>query len=125
VRLLIDTHVLLWLMQADPRLTSSAQSLIVNASEVHVSAASIWEIAIKWKLGKIEEHPGLVIDHLDAAGLKPLAVTQDDAMATAKLPPLHRDPFDRLLIAQAIRAPMNFLTADAQLTNYSELVKLI
>lgn len=125
MRLLIDTHVVLWLMQSDPRLTSTARSLIVNASEVHVSAASIWEISIKWKLGKIEEHPGLVMDHLDAAGLKPLPVTQDDALATAELPLLHRDPFDRLLIAQAIRAPMNFLTADPRLSNYSELVRLI
>lgn len=122
MRLLIDTQILLWLMQSDSRLNAKARTMIANASEVFVSSASIWEIAIKWKLGKIEESPRLVADHLDAAGLKELPVTNHDASATADLPLLHRDPFDRLLVAQAIGGPFRLITADTRLAAYSELV---
>jgi PIN domain nuclease of toxin-antitoxin system len=122
VRLLLDTHVLLWLMENDPRLTASAHSLIVDASEVYVSSASIWEIAIKWRLGKIEENPKIVADHVKAAGLKELLVSNRHAVATGQLPRLHNDPFDRLLVAQAVTEPMQLLTADSRLAAYSELV---
>jgi PIN domain nuclease of toxin-antitoxin system len=124
LRLLLDTNILLWLMGANPRLASSARSRIVNASEVYVSSASIWEIAIKWRLGKIEEDPQIVVDQLDAAGLREIHVSNRHAVATSKLPLLHNDPFDRLLIAQAISENMRLLTSDAQLTAYSALVVL-
>ena len=122
MRLLLDTHVLLWLMEENPRLKRSTRSLIADASEVYVSSASLWEIAIKWRLGKIEEDPQTVLDQLDAAGLRELQVTNRHAVATGKLPLLHRDPFDRLLVAQAITEPMRLLTSDDQLLAYSELV---
>jgi PIN domain nuclease of toxin-antitoxin system len=122
VRLLLDTNVLLWLMKDDPRLTANAHSLIVNASEVWISSASMWEIAIKWRLGKIEENPEIVADQLMAAGLKELLISNRHAVATSRLPLLHNDPFDRLLVAQAITEPMRLLTADAHLAAYSELV---
>ena len=122
MRLLLDTHTLLWLMEDNPRLSPSAHSLILNASEVYVSSASIWEIAIKSRLGKIEEDPEIVVEQLEAAGLKELPVTNRHAVATARLPLLHRDPFDRLLIAQAMAELMQLLTADPQLAAYSDLV---
>jgi len=122
VRLLLDTHILLWLMEDDPRLTASAHSLIEDASEVFVSSASIWEIAIKWRLGKIEENPKIVADHLQAAGLRELLIDNRHAVATSQLPLLHSDPFDRLLVAQAVTESMRLLTADARLAAYSELV---
>jgi PIN domain nuclease of toxin-antitoxin system len=122
MHLLLDTHVLLWLMNNDPRLSRQAHSLIVNASEVYVSSASIWEIAIKSRLGKIEEDAEVVAEKLEAAGLSELHVTHRHAVATGKLPLLHRDPFDRLLVAQAICEPMRLLTADPQLKAYSVLV---
>lgn len=122
MRLLLDTNVLLWLMQEDPRLSGDARALIVNAAEVHVSSASIWEIAIKWRLGKIEEDPQIVADKLEPAGIRELRITNRHAVATSALPLLHRDPFDRLLIAQAMSEPMHLLTSDAQLKAYSELV---
>jgi PIN domain nuclease of toxin-antitoxin system/antitoxin (DNA-binding transcriptional repressor) of toxin-antitoxin stability system len=118
----LDTHVLLWLMEENPRLRRSARSLIEDASEVYVSSASLWEIAIKWRLRKIEEDPQTVLDQLDAAGLKELQVTNRHAVATGKLPLLHNDPFDRLLVAQAITEPMRLLTSDDRLLAYSELV---
>lgn len=122
MRLLLDTHVLLWLMEQNPRLRRSARSLIADASEVYVSSASLWEIAIKWRLGKIEEDPQTVLDQLGAAGLRELQVTNRHAVATGRLPLLHNDPFDRLLVAQAITEPMRLLTSDEQLLAYSELV---
>jgi PIN domain nuclease of toxin-antitoxin system len=125
MRLLLDTHALLWLMVGDPRLNPRARALIDSASEVYVSSASIWEIAIKWKLGKIEENPEEIVERMEPAGLLELPVSACHAVAAAKLPLLHRDPFDRMLVAQAITEPMRLLTADAQLSAYSELVILV
>ena len=122
MRLLLDTHALLWLMEDDPRLSSKASALIQDAEAVYVSSASIWEIAIKWRIGKIEEDPEIVVEQLERAGLRELQVANRHAVAAGRLPLLHRDPFDRLLIAQAIVEPMRFLTADARLKAYSDLV---
>jgi PIN domain nuclease of toxin-antitoxin system len=122
VRLLLDTNILLWLMSGSKRLTSNARSLIEDAFEVYVSSVSLWEIAIKWRLGKIKEDPRLVADQLEAAGLRELQMTNRHALATSTLPLLHNDPFDRILIAQAITETMRLLTADAKLKPYSELV---
>jgi PIN domain nuclease of toxin-antitoxin system len=122
VKVLLDTHCLLWLMQENPRLNRNARSQIAQASEVYVSSASIWEIGIKWRLGKIEEDPQIVADQLDAAGLVELQVTNRHAIASSRLPFLHNDPFDRILIAQAITEPLHLLTTDAHLAAYSQLV---
>jgi len=122
MRLLLDTNALLWLMSGSPRLKPRARALIEGAAEVFVSTASIWEIAIKWRLGKIEEDPEIIVESLDAAGLRGLQVSAGHAVASGRLPLLHRDPFDRLLVAQAITETMQLLTADAELTAYSELV---
>ena len=125
MRLLLDTHALLWLMEDSPRLSKAGRSAIADASEVYVSTASIWEVAIKWRLRKMEEDPEIVVEKLEAAGIKELPVANRHAVATAKLPLLHRDPFDRLLVAQAISENMRLLTADARLAAYSELVVTI
>ena len=97
----------------------------MNASEVYVSSASIWEIAIKSRLGKIEEDAEVVMNQLEAAGLRELPVTNRHAVAVGRLPLLNGDPFDRLLIAQAISEPLHFLTANKHLAVYSELVVTI
>jgi PIN domain nuclease of toxin-antitoxin system len=122
VRLLLDTHTLLWLMEDSPRLSRRARSLISESSEIYVSSVSIWEIAVKFRLGKIEEGAEIVVAKLGAAGLRELNVNYRHAVATSKLPLLHGDPFDRLLIAQAMTELMQFLTADQRLTDYSDLV---
>ncbi|MGA3031667.1 MAG: type II toxin-antitoxin system VapC family toxin [Terracidiphilus sp.] len=122
MRLLLDTHTLLWLMVDSPRLSRRARSLISDASEIYVSSVSIWEIAIKFRLGKIEEDARVVVEKLGAAGLRELNVSHRHAVATSRLPLLHGDPFDRLLVAQAITELMQFLTADKRLTEYSDLV---
>jgi PIN domain nuclease of toxin-antitoxin system len=122
MRLLLDTHILLWLMADSPKLKPRARLLIEGAQEVYVSSASILEIAIKHRLGKIEEDPEEMVARLEEAGLKELPVVSGHAVACGKLPLLHHDPFDRLLVAQAISEPMHFVTADAQLAAYSDLV---
>jgi PIN domain nuclease of toxin-antitoxin system len=122
MRLLLDTHVLLWLMNSDERLTAPARARIVGADAVYVSSATIWEIAIKWSIGKIEENPQVVAERLEQAGLNELNVTHRHALAASRLPLLHRDPFDRMLVAQAMTEPLHLLTADARLKAYSELV---
>jgi PIN domain nuclease of toxin-antitoxin system len=125
VRLLLDTHILLWLMQDDPRLSQRAREIIDNSAEVYISVASIWEIAIKWRLGKIDENPQAVDTALEKAGLMELPISNLHAVSTAKLPLLHRDPFDRLLVAQAIAENLHFVTADPKLAAYSRLVVIV
>ena len=89
-----------------------------------VSAASIWEIAIKSRLGKIEGDPLAMADAIERSGFSELAVSARHAATVARLPLHHADPFDRLLVAQAISEPLILLTADSMLTRYSELVRM-
>ncbi len=118
MRLLLDTHVLLWwladsreLRAADKRLIASPQSL------VYVSAVSVWEVEIKRSLGKIAL-PTDWADQLDAEGFRLLSVTCQHALQVAKLPPLHRDPFDRMLVAQAQVEGLSLLTYDETVRRY-------
>jgi len=128
MRLLLDTHLLLWALAEPDRLDDVTRSTLEDAgNEVIFSAASLWEIAIKAGLGR----PNFVFDPqqiLRAAldtGFTELPVHSDAAILVAKLPPYHRDPFDRLLIAQAMSEPMHLYTADPLLPPYSELVTLV
>lgn len=122
MRLLLDTHVFLWLTMDDRRLDPSARRLITSANQIFVSSASIWEIAVKARLNKIGADPEDAVQEMKICGFLELPVLARHAVEVARLPLLHRDPFDRLLIAQAIVEPMRLLTADAKLTAYSELV---
>jgi len=122
MRIVLDTHILLWLMEEDRRLSAQARAMIADADAVYVSSVSLWEIAVKWKLGKIKEEPRIVEAQLASAGLEELAITHAHAVATAALPLLHKDPFDRMLVAQAITEPLALLTSDRKLAPYSNLV---
>ena len=125
MRLLLDTHILIWMMAEDARLSAEARSLISGATAVYASTASIWELAIKASLGKLHLDVERMAGLMDEAGIYELQIAREHVMAVARLPLLHRDPFDRLLIAQAITEPMRLLTADPQLAAYSELVVTI
>lgn len=122
MRILLDTHILVWLMEGNPQLKPRSRALIESAEEIFASSASVWEIAIKAPLGKIKTDPEMLASLLEQAGIVELPVTNKHALAVCKLPLLHRDPFDRLLVAQAIAEPMRLLTADAKLAAYSHLV---
>ncbi|WP_011296089.1 type II toxin-antitoxin system VapC family toxin [Cupriavidus necator] len=122
MRILLDTHVFLWAVTNDPKLSQTAQRLILDAEEVFISAASIWEISIKAGLDKIEVDVDELIAEITAAGFSELPVTNTHAAAVRHLPNHHRDPFDRLLIAQAITEPLRLLSADEHVWKYSDLV---
>jgi PIN domain nuclease of toxin-antitoxin system len=125
MRLLLDTHVFLWWIKGDAKLSKLIRSKILRASEVYVSSASIWESTIKITLKKLDADVDEIVEAIVESGFLELSITAVHAAAVATLPDIHRDPFDRILIAQAITEPLTFLTADAQLQNYSELVEVI
>ena len=125
MRLLLDTHVFLWVVTGHSALKAPIRHQIQTADEVYVSAVSIWEIAIKARLGKIEADLGILIDELPRAGFLELPVRIQHAARVGSLPPHHSDPFDRLLIAQALVEPLRFLTADRALAQYSEMVQVL
>jgi PIN domain nuclease of toxin-antitoxin system len=125
MRLLLDTHIFLWAIAGSARLKPAARRAIESAEQVYVSAASIWEIAIKARLGKIEVDPDELVDAIDASGFIELAVRAEHAAGVSQLALHHNDPFDRLLVAQAIAEPLRLVTADVALAPYGELVMLI
>lgn len=128
MNLLLDTHVALWAITDSPRLSKSARELILSPrAAVWISAATIWEIAIKHGLGRSD----MPISGEDAvgyfreAGYRFLAIEPEHAAAVESLPKHHQDPFDRLLIAQAVFEPMRLLTHDVLVSRYSDTVLLV
>jgi PIN domain nuclease of toxin-antitoxin system len=122
VRVLLDTQVWLWMLAAPDRLSKSSRALVVSTdTELLLSAASAWEIAIKYAIGKLTlpEAPSDLIPRLmTRTAVTPLPVHHRHALHVATLPPRHRDPFDRLLIAQAQIEKLPILTADRSFTLY-------
>ena len=125
MRLLLDTHIFLWAVAGSPRLKPAARRLIESAEQMYVSAASIWEVAIKAQLGKIEADPQALTNAIAASGFLELGVRAAHAAGIARLAPHHSDPFDRLLVAQALAEPLRLLTADAALVPYGDIVLLV
>ena len=127
MRILLDTHVLLWAASSPDRLGASQRD-VTAAEQRLISAASTWELAIKASLGKLDLATDVrswlrrAVRELHA---QPLSITADHAVAVQLLPPVHRDPFDRLLIAQALNEGAVLLTADRRLLPYGEMVRLI
>lgn len=125
MRLLLDTHIFIWIIKDDRRLSKAARNRILQASEVYVSSASIWEATIKIKLGKLDVKIDQIVEAIPESGFLELPITVYHAAAISRLSSIHRDPFDRILIAQAISEPLTLLTADEVLKEYSELVEMI
>lgn len=121
-RLLLDTHVWLWMLAEPDRITDSVRAELANTeNELFLSAASGWEISIKHGLGKLAlpvPPREYVPDRLRRSGVLPLAVELDHVLRVGDLPPHHRDPFDRLLVAQANAVGLRLVTADRQLDAY-------
>ena len=116
--LLLDAHALLWWLTNDRKLSREARGAIADpGNDVVVSAATAWELAIKQATGKIDL-PADLASALDGAGLSGLPVTIEDAGVAASLPLLHRDPFDRMLVAHARRIDATIVSRDAQLEPY-------
>jgi PIN domain nuclease of toxin-antitoxin system len=122
VRVLLDTHAFLWWVLEDPRLSAGARSVIAAPeTDVVVSAVSAWEIAIKaadHRLDLPEPAQTYVPDRIAANGFRELQVTVEHAIGVAGLPPIHRDPFDRLLVAQAQVEGIPIVTSDPAIARY-------
>ncbi|TAK28764.1 MAG: type II toxin-antitoxin system VapC family toxin [Chloroflexota bacterium] len=122
MRYLLDTHTFLWWIVDDPRLSPRVSAIIQDPNnEIWFSAASAWEIAIKAKLGRIkfEDDPvELIPQQVTANGFRNLPIQSDHALHVSRLALLHRDPFDRVLAAQALVEKMMLLTADQMMARY-------
>lgn len=128
MRILLDTHILLWALAEPKKLSKATRARLENPdSDILFSAASIWEIAIKSSLGRVsfsvrpEEIAAAAID----SGFRELPVRADAAALVATLPPHHLDPFDRILLAQAMSEPAHFCTVDKALAAYADLVRFV
>lgn len=128
MQLLLDTHIALWALMDDRRLGQQARDAIRDPSNaIYVSAASVWEIAIKHALGRsgIPFAAGDAIGYFERAGYQFVQITPDHAAAIERLPPLHTDPFDRMLVAQALMEPLRLVTHDKVLSRYSDTILLV
>jgi PIN domain nuclease of toxin-antitoxin system len=125
MRLLLDTHLVYWSFYETSQLPQEAKRLFASSDAVFVSAASIWEIAIKAKLGRMHADPEKILELLPASGFRGLPIRLSHAAAVMDLPLHHNDPFDRLLVAQALREPLRLITCDSHLTRYSDLIVLV
>jgi PIN domain nuclease of toxin-antitoxin system len=116
--LLLDTRVALWWFAGElDQLGPSGVAAITAAEEIHISAATVWEIEIKRALGKLEA-PDDINDMIIASGFYALGISAEHALTAARLPPHHGDPFDRMLVAQAIMEKMTLVTADKRIAAY-------
>lgn len=131
MRLLLDTHLALWWITGNPATPATARSLIEDPSNlICVSAVSVWEIAIKFARpkGLPDDMPisgSQALDAFVAAGFEWVPVLPEHAAAVDRLPPVHKDPFDRLLIAQALTEPLRLMTRDDRLAAYGSMVMTV
>jgi PIN domain nuclease of toxin-antitoxin system len=128
VRLLLDTHIALWAITDSPRLSQAARELILGPQNiVFFSAASVWEIAIKHGLGRgdMPVSGARAAELFLAAGYLQLPISAEHAAAIEALPLLHTDPFDRLLVAQALTEPLRLLTHDQTVASYGNGIQFV
>ena len=122
MQILLDTHAFLWLVTGNGRLSAAAHRAYLDPHHrLYLSMASIWEMAIKVSLGKLAmnaDWPRRVVGEMAANDIHWLAIEPDHCIAVATLPFHHRDPFDRLLVAQALREGLTMLTADRHFVDY-------
>ncbi len=122
MNVLLDTHAFLWWITDNDELSPRAREVITDGrNELFLSAASGWEISIKTRLGRIDfpKAPDkFLIHHLSVNGITPLSISIQHALQVLNLPDIHRDPFDRIIVAQAILEKMTILTRDAYIKRY-------
>jgi PIN domain nuclease of toxin-antitoxin system len=118
VKVLLDTHALLWWVTDDQRLSDGARD-VIRTAEVAVSVASLWEIEIKRGLGRIEADLGALVREISQTeGFRMLQIRPTHVLTLGTLPHLHKDPFDRMLVAQAMRDGLALVTRDAAMSGY-------
>src|SRR3990167_9703339 len=124
MKILLDTHILIWSLSSPELLSEKAKKYIQDSSMLYVSAASLWEMSIKTSIGKLELNLSELKKQLTVLGVNELMISWEHALLTETLPWHHKDPFDRLLIAQAMSEPLILLTNDKLLAQYTTLVKV-
>jgi PIN domain nuclease of toxin-antitoxin system len=115
--LLLDTHVVLWWLSDDPSLATEIKDRLDHEPDVYISAATIWEVTIKQSLGKLPK-PDDLPERVRDSGFRHLYITAEHAIAAYRLPLIHRDPFDRMLIAQAKSENLTLVTRNTEITKY-------
>lgn len=127
MRLLLDTHFAFWWQTGDPRVTEEVRSLVEAAEEVFVSGVSLWELTIKASLGKVRIDLSAFAEQVETMGFTWLPIENAHILMLPDLPTFddHRDPFDRLLVAQSMSEPLILLTVDGKLARYGSTVRVI
>jgi PIN domain nuclease of toxin-antitoxin system len=115
--LLVDTHVVLWWLADDATLTADLRARLDHDPDVYLSPVTIWEIAIKRSLGKLDK-PADLAERVRDSGFRPLNITAEHGLVAGRLPLIHRDPFDRMLIAQAQVEHLTLVTRDSEIPKY-------
>lgn len=119
MKLLLDTHVVLWWLRDDPRLGRRSRAMIAGGNnEILVSIATPWEVAIKYRIGKLDESSMAVLDAIGSAGMSVIDIRRPHLEALEKLPKGHGDPFDHLILAQAGAEAATLMTGDRQMAAY-------
>jgi PIN domain nuclease of toxin-antitoxin system len=116
--LLLDTHVVLWWLVDDPGLSEAIKDSLDHDPDVYVSTATVWEVAIKHALGKLVG-PTDLPEQVRDSGFRSLLIADEHAIVAARLPRHHRDPFDRMLIAQALVEGLTLVTRDPEIQKYA------
>ncbi|GAA5184671.1 type II toxin-antitoxin system VapC family toxin [Rugosimonospora acidiphila] len=117
MKLLIDTHVVIWWLADDPTLSDDIKVRLDHEPDVFVSAATLWEVAIKQAVGKLKE-PADLPERIRDSGFRELTITSQHAVTAGRLPLIHRDPFDRMLVAQAQCEDLTLVTRDPEIQKY-------
>jgi PIN domain nuclease of toxin-antitoxin system len=121
VSLLLDTHVVLWWLADDPSLSAEIKDRLDHEPDIYVSSATVWEVTIKQAIGKLKE-PADLPERIRNSGFRDLPVGSEHAIAAGRLPMIHRDPFDRMLIAQARCEDLTLVTRDSRCQQYEVAV---
>lgn len=125
MRILLDTHIILWAVTDSPKLPAAAREMIQDGhNQIYFSAASIWEVAIKHALApeQLPVSSADLLKYVEQSGYAELPISAEHATAVERLPPVHKDPFDRILVAQACAEPMRLITQDRTLEKYGSSV---
>lgn len=128
MRLLLDTQLVLWWLNGDPALPKQVETLVMApGSQTYVSKASLWEMAIKRSLGKLDADLPRIVEEIPAIGMRYLDIQPEHVLKLAELPTFddHKDPFDRMLVAQSLAEPLLLLTTDGKLGRYGATVRQV
>lgn len=115
--LLLDTHVILWWLSDDPTLSNAIKTRLDHEPDVYVSVATVWEVAIKQAIGNLKA-PMDLAERVRDSGFRELHITSEHAVKAGQLPLIHRDPFDRMLVAQALYEDLTLVTRDDNIQKY-------